>query len=370
MVVWGGINYGGQLNTGGRYNPSNDTWQSTSLVNAPTARSLFTAVSDSSTMIVWGGISVSTNLNTGGRYDPGTDVWTPTSTVNAPAGRTDHTAVWTGTKMIVWGGETNWYSNTGGRYDPTNDSWAATSTTNAASIRSRHGAVWTGTRMIIWGGYPAGQTGGRYDPATDTWIATGGVAPMASQWTAAVWTGDRMLVWGAGSGGQYMLPDSAADADGDGWSPCAGDCNDANAAVGPGVPELCNGVDDNCDGLIDNAGPVPHGAPFLWEAREGDVMQLSWTAVSGATGYDVVKGDLGNLRGSAGNYTTSTASCVVNRVGVTAAQDLEIPAAGEAIWYLIRAVNACTGHGTYDEGVLSQEGSRDAKIDAAPAACP
>jgi hypothetical protein len=30
------------------------------------------------------------------------------------------------------------------------------------------------------------------------------------------------------------------------------DCNDSNASVHPGAIEVCNGVDDNCDGLIDN----------------------------------------------------------------------------------------------------------------------
>ena len=82
-------------------------------------------------MIVWGGID-GDSLNTGGRYNPSTDSWTATSTTNAPAGRLGHTAVWTGSEMIVWGG---WgdigYLNTGGRYNPSTDSWTATSTTNA-----------------------------------------------------------------------------------------------------------------------------------------------------------------------------------------------------------------------------------------------
>ena len=43
-------------------------------------------------------------LNTGGRYNPSTDSWTATSTTNAPDGRYGHTAVWTGSEMIVWGG--------------------------------------------------------------------------------------------------------------------------------------------------------------------------------------------------------------------------------------------------------------------------
>ena len=46
-------------------------------------------------------------LNTGGRYNPSTDSWTATSTTNAPAARYDHTAVWTGSEMIVWGGYDN-----------------------------------------------------------------------------------------------------------------------------------------------------------------------------------------------------------------------------------------------------------------------
>ena len=58
-------------------------------------------------MIVWGGQDGwgGPILNTGGRYNPSTDSWTATSTTNAPEGRIDHTAVWTGSQMIVWGGD-------------------------------------------------------------------------------------------------------------------------------------------------------------------------------------------------------------------------------------------------------------------------
>ncbi len=40
------------------------------------------------------------------------------------------------------------------------------------------------------------------------------------------------------------------DGDGDGFSP-PDDCDDGDASVFPGATELCNGVDDNCDGMID-----------------------------------------------------------------------------------------------------------------------
>jgi len=41
------------------------------------------------------------------------------------------------------------------------------------------------------------------------------------------------------------------DHDGDGFSECTGDCDDTNPAIHPGAQEICNQVDDNCDGRID-----------------------------------------------------------------------------------------------------------------------
>jgi hypothetical protein len=46
-----------------------------------------------------------------------------------------------------------------------------------------------------------------------------------------------------------------ADDDGDGYAEVRGDCNDGDAAVNPGVTEFIgNGVDDDCDGVVDLAG--------------------------------------------------------------------------------------------------------------------
>ena len=133
-------------------------------------------------MIVWGGYyqepdATDHYVNTGGRYNPSTDSWTATSTINAPDGRDSHTAIWTGTEMIVWGGEiaNSQWVNTGGRYNAATDSWAATSILNAPSARVSHTGVWTGNEMIVWGGYTFSSqtdTGGRYNPSADSWIAT------------------------------------------------------------------------------------------------------------------------------------------------------------------------------------------------------
>src|SRR5207247_3136089 len=43
------------------------------------------------------------------------------------------------------------------------------------------------------------------------------------------------------------------DADGDGYSTAQGDCDDHDATVYPGAPELCDGKDNNCNGQIDEA---------------------------------------------------------------------------------------------------------------------
>jgi len=41
-----------------------------------------------------------------------------------------------------------------------------------------------------------------------------------------------------------------ADLDFDGYSSCDGDCDDASAAARPGLDEVCDGADNNCDGVL------------------------------------------------------------------------------------------------------------------------
>ena len=221
MVIWGGTGSGGlQLSSGGRYDPATDTWAATTQANAPQGRTNHTAIWTGSRMVVWGGYFIVPPfnqglLNSGGRYDPVNDSWTPTTTSGAPTPRYGHTAVWTGSLMIVWGGNGDVGGTLGGsRYDPVADTWSSTTREGAPVDRNQHAAVWTGSRMLVWGGseYHIGLTnsGLLYDPAADSWASTSTVgAPTARGYMSAVWTGSRAIFWGGASveamntGGRY-----------------------------------------------------------------------------------------------------------------------------------------------------------------------
>ena len=203
MIVWGGLSQDfAEINTGGRYDPATDSWTATSIANAPNARWLHSTVWTGSEMIVWGGSGNNIYLNSGGRYNPITDTWTATSMVNVPIARDYHTGVWTGSEMIIWGGSEcgGCILNTGGRYNPTNDNWRPTSTVNAPTARFVNTALWTGSEMIVWGGSDLMNylhTGGRYNPNIDSWTPTGLTnVPLGRIGHTAVWTGVEMIVWG------------------------------------------------------------------------------------------------------------------------------------------------------------------------------
>lgn len=73
----------------------------------------------------------------------------------------------------------------------------------------------------------------------------------------------------AGCHANFIQCMGLVDADGDGWV-SGSDCDDNNSAVHPDAQEVCNGIDDNCDGLIDDEDPFSAGSfPFLQDL-DGD----------------------------------------------------------------------------------------------------
>jgi hypothetical protein len=214
-----------------------------------------------------------------------------------------------------------------------------------------------------------------------------------------------------------------ADGDGDTYSGCTGDCNDANPSVHPGAadaicdgidqdcdgtaddgftsqatscgvgacassgatsctggvfhdsctpgapaPEACNGADDDCNGVVDDL-PVPSPIPGVVLVPQDVVTLVSWTGVSNASTYDVVRGRVSSLLASGGNFTVATELCLANDQASIGVGDVTDPAAGDGLWYLVRG-SSCGVAGTYHSGAPSQAGSRDAEIQAAPSHCP
>lgn len=83
------------------------------------------------------------------------------------------------------------------------------------------------------------------------------------------------------------------DLDGDGFvsnlccngSACGSDCDDTRRDVHPGATELCNAIDDDCDGVVDNAGAFcPIGSCIEQRCRA-----TSWLRAFGSTVYDEPK---------------------------------------------------------------------------------
>jgi len=277
MIIWGGIDLDVK-NDGARYNP-NTGWVAMTLTNAPTPRMEHTAVWTGTEMIVWGGRepSSTSSLNTGGRYNPTTNSWTATSLVNAPAPRIGHTAVWTGTEMIVWGGDLRanpWLTNTGGRYRPDTDSWTPTNPTNAPAARANHVAVWTGSVMIVWS-TADNKSGGRYDPQSGSWTPTKNRDSAPTVYNG-VWTGTEMIVWGT-----HPSCLSGCPAAGGRYNPALDEWREINLDGGPPAPDrdqLATAVWTGTEMIVWGKGENVFDAPG--EGGRYNPMTDSWTLLS------------------------------------------------------------------------------------------
>jgi N-acetylneuraminic acid mutarotase len=278
MLIWGGGG-GGSYGNGRAYDPATNQWgPNFSSTNSPSSRLNHSGIWTGDRLVIWGGQENSTTPTyTGGRYDPSTDTWTPTSTGEGaaasvgqhagypvwtgtefmflsyagpgwaynpltnteriipasgrPAGSTGvwFNPVWTGDRWVLWGDPEGApccsLPGHGLLYNPIGDQWTAMSTFEAPWGRAGHSVVWTGSQLIVWAGSGGSNSladGQRYDMATDTWLADIPTdnAPLNRTNHCAFWDGDEMIVYGGSglqgdkSGGRYNLAT-------DSWSPMA-----------------------------------------------------------------------------------------------------------------------------------------------------
>ncbi len=119
-----------------------------------------------------------------------------------------------------------------------------------------------------------------------------------------------------------------ADADADGWAACA-ECDDSNAATNPAATEVCNGVDDDCDGATDE--------PDATDAR-------AWYADGDADGY--------------GDAASSTLAC--DSPAGHVADDTDCDDASAAV--NPAAIESCNGIDDDCDGTVDEADAVDASV--------
>lgn len=120
------------------------------------------------------------------------------------------------------------------------------------------------------------------------------------------------------------------DDDGDEFTECEGDCDDINPSIHPEATEICNGVDDDCNGIIDF--PIPLTFTLTKPSCAGEMGSIKVNPPAPISNYSFLWSNSANtqiINVSAGMYTvtvtkTSTGCTTVSTTLLTAPPPLII----------------------------------------------
>src|SRR6185436_4144001 len=114
--------------------------------------------------------------------------------------------------------------------------------------------------------------------------------------------------------------------------------------------------------------------PFDQAIGFASKIQFAWPA---AEPVDVIRGDLGLLRSSGGQFNGTVEACLGNDVSVSSVMDAILPASGAGKYYLVRGAGPspyCNATPSWKTGVAAEKpgagGDRDADIALDSDSCP
>ena len=317
------------------YNQTTNTWEYKA--NMAKGRQDLCSVALNGKIYALGGLN-STSLNSVEEYDPVTNTWV--SKANMLTARQDFAAATCNGKIYVFGGSngSNAYLNSVEEYDPTTDTWIAKA--NMLNGRKLMGAAEVNGEIYVIGGFANNSMSKAveaYDPETDTWTTKENM-PTERDYLGVAALNGRIYATGGENGNGMIDTVEVYNPSTNKWTTVASLNNTRalhGAVVANGKLYVIGGGTQHSSshlGTVEELTPpiYPVTAPTNLIATAGDSkVDLSWTAVDGATSYNVKRATTagGPYETIASNITGAT----YNDNGLTN---------GTTYYYVVTAVNS------------------------------